>query len=112
VGNSKVYEVLWSPLAISDTERIIVYLKERNPVYAKNLEKRIRRFTDRLTHFPLRGRLVPEFRNLGLDIFREMIVAPYRILYRVQGKQVGIVGVFDGRRDMEEVLFDRLTRLP
>jgi len=36
--------------------------------------------TDRLQEFPELGRIVPEYRNDGI---REIILRPYRIVYRV-----------------------------
>ena len=42
--------------------------------------------------------------------FRELIVGPYRIFFRVDGSIVGIVGVLNGRRDVEEVLATRGLR--
>ena len=45
---------------------------------------------DALRDRPQRGRVVPEF---GRDVLRELIHAPYRIVYRWEGHQVRIVRV-------------------
>ncbi|HZX40211.1 MAG TPA: hypothetical protein VFE93_00150 [Myxococcaceae bacterium] len=40
------------------------------------------------------------------------MVRPYRLVYRI-GSGAGVVlAVFDGRRDLEDVLLDRLVRSP
>jgi len=37
-------------------------------------------------------------------------VAPYRIMYRVAEDRVFVLAVFDGRREIEDVLFQRLLQ--
>ncbi len=39
--------------------------------------------------------------------YRELIAAPYRIFYRITGKVVSLLGVLDGRRELEEMLVNR-----
>jgi toxin ParE1/3/4 len=42
--------------------------------------------------------------------WREIVARPYRILYRVSGDTVTVLAAFDGRRDLEDVLLERLLR--
>jgi toxin ParE1/3/4 len=42
--------------------------------------------------------------------WRELVVKPYRILYRVSSDTVTVLAVFDGRRDLEDLLLERLLR--
>ncbi|HEY0479283.1 MAG TPA: type II toxin-antitoxin system RelE/ParE family toxin [Kofleriaceae bacterium] len=62
---------------------------------------------DDLAH---RGRVVPELRARGITIYRELIVLPYRILYRVETREVLIVAVLDHRRDLDTLLQERTRR--
>lgn len=57
-----------------------------------------------------RGRIVPELRMRGITLYREIIVLPYRILYRVESREVFIVAVVDHRRDLDSLLHDRARR--
>jgi plasmid stabilization system protein ParE len=57
---------------------------------------------------PLRGRTVPELRDHGVLNYREIIVSPWRIIYRVQDSAVIVLAVIDGRRSLEDVLLYRL----
>jgi toxin ParE1/3/4 len=43
---------------------------------------------------------------------RELVVSPYRLVYRVGSDAMVVLAVFDGRRDLEDVLVDRLRRSP
>jgi len=58
----------------------------------------------------LRGRLVPELLHTGISQYRELISAPWRIVYRVERQQVLIMAVLDSRRDLQAVLLNRLAR--
>jgi len=57
---------------------------------------------------PERGAYLPELIALGMKEFRQVLVGPWRILSRVVEKQVVVVLVADGRRDMRTLLAQRL----
>ena len=63
-----------------------------------------------LREFPERGNLPKELRDLGIELYREIHFKPYRIIYRIIDQDVVILGVFDGRRDMESLLQRRVLR--
>jgi toxin ParE1/3/4 len=45
-------------------------------------------------------------------MWRELVVRPYRIVYRIRKDIVMVGAVIDGRRDLEDLLLERLTRNP
>jgi toxin ParE1/3/4 len=51
---------------------------------------------ERLSLFPQSGRIVPERHDPGI---REVILRPYRVVYRYRGAFVEIVTVFRGTRE-------------
>ncbi|MDO8643401.1 MAG: type II toxin-antitoxin system RelE/ParE family toxin [bacterium] len=55
---------------------------------------------------------LPEFLGLKSLPFREIIIYPWRVVYRVQNNTVEVLSVFDSRRDLEDILFERLTGSP
>lgn len=63
---------------------------------------------DALETMPERGRHPPELLDLGFRDIRERFFKPYRILYRIDGRQVSVLLIADGRRDMKAVLMQRL----
>lgn len=63
-----------------------------------------------LIKLPNRGRIVPELLHTGISQYRELISAPWRIVYRVESKQVLIMAVLDSRRDLQAVLLNRMAR--
>ena len=98
-------------MAFQDLDEIVDYIAAQDGPEAAarifgNIKSRIRTLA---TH-PNRCRVVPELRSVGVTEYRELIVAPYRVFFRVGGREIGIVGVLDGRRDLEETLIRRAMR--
>jgi plasmid stabilization system protein ParE len=50
---------------------------------------------ERLADFPESGRIVPEF---NIENLREIIFAPFRIVYRLDGNKIKIVRVWRSER--------------
>jgi plasmid stabilization system protein ParE len=59
--------------------------------------RRIVAGVERLRAFPDSGRVVPE---LGRDEIREVIVRPYRVVYRRRAPVVEIITVFRGSQSL------------
>ncbi len=62
----------------------------------------------RLSEFPRRGAYPKELLALGIREYREIFFGPYRIIYRIMDKNVYILLIADGRRDMQTLLQRRL----
>ena len=74
------YKLIWSPAARDDLHDIVVFIARDNPNRAMSFGYELISETERLQEFPEFGRTVPEYRD---DHIREIIVRPYRIVYRV-----------------------------
>jgi toxin ParE1/3/4 len=61
-----------------------------------------------LSEFPERGVYPKELLKLGMREYREIFFKPYRIIYRVMDKNVYVLLIADGRRDMQSLLQRRL----
>lgn len=106
----RVYRVDWAEAAEHDLLGIVGYLADRNPASAVEVLERLERRAGALRSSPGRGRVVPELARLQVREYRELIVAPYRLIYRIGGSRVVVLGVFDSRRNLEDVLLERLVR--
>lgn len=71
-----------------------------------NLEKTIMK----LETMPLRGHFPPELERIGVREFREIFFKPYRIIYQVIKSDVYVHCVLDGRRDLQDLLQQRVLR--
>lgn len=108
---AKALRIRWAEAAIKDVESILAYIAAHDdfPAVAR-LHKKLLAKIETLTLHPERCRVVPELAAIGITDFRELIVRPYRICFRVYGREVVLVSVLDGRRDLEEILIDRALR--
>ena len=97
--------------AESDLAEILDFLAEREgtPVADRILEGLLDA-ANALTKFPERGSHPKELLKLGIREFRQVIVQPYRLIYRVVGNQVFLLLVADGRRDFQSLLERRVLR--
>ena len=60
---------------------------------------------------PSRGRIVLELRKFGIEYYREILIQPYRIFFKIEDKsKVVILGILDGRRDLEQILLERIIK--
>ena len=95
--------------AARDLEQIYDYLAEnrRSEDAAALLDSFLER-VETLEYFPMRGVVPRELEALGLTEFRQILLPPYRLIYRVTGQVVHVLLVADGRRDMQSLLQRRL----
>lgn len=103
------YDVVWSNIAENDLKNIVEYIADDSPLNASRIFKRIKQKASSLYTSPERGRIVPEFRDQGILQIRELAISPWRILYRISGKRVLVLSVLDSRRNIEDILLQRLT---
>lgn len=109
---SQNYPVFWALTAEHDLLAIIRYIKTYRPKTAVKVFGEIKMAAADLGLFPERGRIVPELLAQGINIYRELIVSPWRIIYRFSGQTLYVLAVIDGRRNVEDILLDRLLRDP
>ena len=106
----KKYEVYWARIAEEDLGAIIEYIHSDNPLAAKGKLKRIKTGVSKLHSFPERGRVVPELKEQGILQYRELIIPPWRVIYRISDLQVHVLSVIDSRQNVEDILLNRLVR--
>jgi toxin ParE1/3/4 len=104
------FRVVWTETATRDLESLLSYIAREASINAGRVLDQLQSKTESLTSVPERGRLVPELLRHGLAVWRELIVKPYRLLYRIDGQTVYVLAVLDARRDLEDVLLERLLR--
>jgi toxin ParE1/3/4 len=104
------FRVFWSEAAEDDLLGVLEYIAVDNPVLARKKLNEIKQKVGNLYAFPERGRIVPELLAQGIVIYREFIVPPWRIIYRITTNKVYVLSVLDSRRNIEDILLSRLTR--
>jgi toxin ParE1/3/4 len=88
-------KVRFAPSAEAEFLAALKYIHRDNPAAATRILERTNLRLRRLAAFPESGRRIPEFPGLP---HREVIIAPFRFFYRVEGRSVWIVAVWHGAR--------------
>ena len=86
-------KVRFTPTGRSQFLGVLSYIQRENPQAAVEFRRRAEKVLRRLERFPTSGRVIPEFPELP---YREVIIAPYRFFYRIEGKIVWVVAVWHG----------------
>jgi toxin ParE1/3/4 len=80
-----------------------------------NAEKLLDEFEHAITsleNLPERGHIPPELKRVNVHGYREIHVKVYRIIYQIIGPDVFVHCFLDGRRDIQDLLQERLLRIP
>lgn len=104
---SQSKKVVWTQTVLRDLDRIIAFIYNDRPLVAKRLLKEIKTASQTLHKNSSRGRLVPELVHIPGLKFRELIINPWRLIYQINSR-VEILAFLDSRRDLDEILFERL----
>lgn len=108
---TKRFEVFLLDNAEKDIEDIYRYVKRHDSEEkAERLSQNIEQVIMSLQASPLRGHYPPELERLGVLEYREVFFKPYRVIYEVAGGSVFVHCVLDGRRDLRDILQQRLLR--
>lgn len=90
--------VIWTGSAQRDLQEIAEYISLDNPDAARRVVARIERHVAKLNRFPELGPVVPDV----IGSIRQIVEAPCRVFYKIDGKTVYIMHV---------LRFERLLRL-
>jgi len=91
--------LIWSEPAITDLEVIAEYIALDNPDAANAFVSKVFETVARLKLFPKSGSIPTEIRHLP---YRQVIVPPCRIFYRVYGEDIIVVFVMRGEQELRE----------
>jgi toxin ParE1/3/4 len=91
-----VTTVAWTERAQADLAAIRAFVEVDSPHYADVIVRRLLHAVDRLQDFPQSGRVVPEYVDPAI---REIVLRPYRIIYRiVSDQEIHVLMVHHGAR--------------
>jgi addiction module RelE/StbE family toxin len=88
-------EVVWASSASDDLEAIADFIARDSEHYAAALAREIVHAAASLGEFAERGQVVPEFQDEQL---RELLIRPYRLIYRVREQVVIVLAIVHGSR--------------
>jgi toxin ParE1/3/4 len=92
--------IRWTQVALADLTSARDRLLSENPVAAEAMLRNVRGAISKLRRHPRIGRVVPERRALG---YREIVLAPYRLVYAIARNEIHILRFWHARRDPAEI---------
>lgn len=102
------HQVIWTNVAENDLKGIIEYISAESPHNALNVLKKIRKKASSLYTLPERGRIVPELQDQGILHYRELVIPPWRLIYRIAERKIFVLSSIDSRRNVEDILLNRM----
>ena len=94
-------EIIWTNPALEDLNDIAEYIALSNLLSAKKLVVKIFAKVERLEEYPESGKTPIELSNLN---YREVIVNPCRIFYKIDNDKVFILHIMRQERDLRKFL--------
>ncbi len=105
------YEIFWARVAENDLNEIIDYIAMDSPANALKIFTKIKNKASSLYTMPERCRIVTELKDQGVMQYRELILSPWRIMFRVTKMKVYVLSVLDSRRNIEDILLERFVNM-
>ena len=100
---ARLHPLIWTNPALDDLDEIATWIAADNEAAARRLVANVFEKVERLARFPNSGRRAPELPGTP---YREVLVRPCRVFYRLDGKSVLIVHVMRGERLLDPRRFD------
>ena len=89
-------QVIWTIKAVEQIEEIGLFIEKDSPFQARRVVQNIIKETRKLKVHTRIGHIIPEVQE---DIYRELRVFSYRILYKLLSEdRIAIIGVVHGNR--------------
>jgi toxin ParE1/3/4 len=108
-GKAARFDVLLTEGAAQDLAAIHAYIAASGSLaQADKVLDRLLAVVEQMSRFPKRGSCPKELLSIGIKEYRQSFFKPWRVIYRVTGRQVIIHLIADGRRDMQTLLSRRL----
>ncbi|MCB0278457.1 MAG: type II toxin-antitoxin system RelE/ParE family toxin [Calditrichaeota bacterium] len=106
----RISKIIWTKSAKSDLQSIINYIYQNDGILAFKILDDFYSLINSLKTNPKKGRIVPELEHFNVYIYRELIESPWRIFYKINQDTLFIVAIIDGRRNVEDILLERLIK--
>ena len=103
------YQVNLTARARQDLSALVRWVAEHDSLHAaEHLLDKLLETCQQLQSLPERGAFPPELLSLGIRRYRQVFFKPYRVIYRVLDRQVNVLLIADGRRNLKTLLERRL----
>ena len=110
INEYQKYGVKITQGAERDLDEIIEFIAQNNPRTAMQIMEKIIEKIKTLDHFPYRGGHVPELLAKNIKDYKQISEKPWKIYYKVDGNVVNVLSIIDSRRNLKDVLINKLFK--
>ena len=96
-------QIKWTESALADLDDIANFIALDKPSAAKKLVRDVFKSVSNLKKFPQSGRRPPELKGTS---YREVIIDPCRVFYRVEKSKIYILYVMRMERELRKFLLE------
>jgi toxin ParE1/3/4 len=93
--------IVWTQSAVEELTSALEYIERNSPLAAGRIADEVAEACQQLSRFPQSGRRLPERPAEGV---RELILRPYRLIYRIRDEDVEILSFYHGARQLPDTL--------
>lgn len=97
-------QIIWTETALNDLDKLAEYIALDKPNAAKKLVSNVFTKVERLENLPESGRKPPELKE---SRYREIIVPPCRIFYRVEDEKIFILYVMRSEKKLRKFILEK-----
>ena len=102
-------KIIWSKDAGNELTEIISYIKNNSgKIIAKNIHKKIMEKINNVSENAGGRRIAPLLKEFGIMDIHQININPWLIYYRVDNNLMKIISIIDMRRNLEEVLYQKI----
>ena len=102
-------EIIWSEDAGNELTEIISYIKKNSgKIIAKNIHKKIMGKIKEASENAKGRRTAPLLREFGIMDIHQININPWLLYYRVENNIMKIISIIDMRRNLEEILYQKI----
>ena len=94
--------LIWSPTAQRDLQESVEFIRENSPAATASLAKKVMEAVDLLEVMPEIGPVIERLADMGP--YRQLLVARYLIIYRLDGDDIVIARSWDARRSPDSLV--------
>jgi toxin ParE1/3/4 len=102
-------KIIWSEDAGNELMDIISYIKKNSgKIIAKNIHKKIMEKVEDASQNAAGKRIAPLLKEFGILDIHQININPWSIYYRVENNLMKIISIIDMRRNLEEILYQKI----
>ena len=103
-------EIIWSKDAGEELIEIISYIKNNTgKINAEKIYKKIIKEINKASGNASGRRISPMLKEFGITDIHQLNIHPWIIYYRVNKKEMKIISIIDSRRNLDEILYQKIV---